>query len=239
MSHFGRKGLCKHRPREFYGMSQKPLSLNQWLYGYANPILNMDPAGNTPEEPPLISPYRAKRIQQNLYNLGDPSKAPGWDKFVQKFHTQWEGADEMTWWQDLLCSHAPEYARTEIITAIMITKEFAGTLNDTFARGILSEAVGRQYWDNCPTNSSCDVSDDWSAPNAFLNFLSYDETMFNMTVTDVSLTFMNPAMEQTALDIAASIHNGIGTGGNYPTDHFIISAPIVPPDQVPHGWYNS
>jgi hypothetical protein len=208
------------------GDYSSPQSLNRWNYSLSNPAMYVDPSGNIPippyPQPPLLDPGAANKIQQNLYLLGDPSKATGWEKFIEKYRTKWEESHQTIWWLNLLCQDKPLYDMKEIIMAIDMAKEFSGVHYDE-ARQVWSEAVGRRYWQNC-TNFACFVLPDWTASNAFLNFLSYDESIRKMTMTDVSLIFMTQGIRNSTLDVAKNItRNGLGAGGkidNRPYDYF-------------------
>ena len=207
------------------GNTEKPLSFNKWLYVYANPILNTDPTGNIPRlphDPPFTNPWRAHEIQKNIYEIGHPETFTGtgefktWEDFIRKYRTLWKNSGEMTWWNRELCLPETDYDRIEIIMGIMMSKEFSGIVHKEDARKVWSEAVGRRFWDHCQYGM-CNVSYDWTATNSFLNFLSYDETMVNLTVADISVTFMLPDITSTVLEVADQIHDqGLGVGGGLP-----------------------
>lgn len=154
--------------------------------------------------------------------LGDPTKAPGWDNFIREYRTAWNKSGKTFWWLSLLCQDEPLYDVKEIVIAISMAKEFSGVHYDE-ARGVWSEAVGRRYWYNC-TFFSCSVTQDWTASNAFLNFLSYDESIRKMTMTDYSLIFMTEGIKGSTLEVARTItRKGLGMGGkrdDRPYDYF-------------------
>jgi len=192
-----------------------------------NVINYTDPSGNIPRPPyppdtPLIHPTYAKEIQQKLYLLGDPTKAPGWDKFIEKYRTDWANSGKTTWWQHILCQEEPEYDMKEIVMAIAMSKEFGG-IDFEPAKTVWAESVGRRYWENC-SDWNCFVTSNWHASNSFLNFLSYDETIRIMTMTDYSLVFMTESRKSSVLEVAQKItHERLGFGGkqdNRPYDYF-------------------
>jgi hypothetical protein len=112
--------------------------------------------------------------------------------------------------------------KVEIVMAIEILKEFSGFVQDSTAQPLWSEGLGRQYWTHCK-GGLCTLSSKWKASNAFLNFLSYSESLAKLSVTDISLVFPKSGLRLEALTVARRITKGLGKAGkdpNKPYDFF-------------------
>jgi hypothetical protein len=162
-------------------------------------------------------------IREKLSWLAHPEKAPGWNDFIKGYPTRIR-SDGIWWLRYSQCEEGetPDDSQIEIVLAIEILKEMSSFVNDPVARPLWMEGLGRQYWENC-LEWSCLMSPEWEASNAFLNFLSYSESMFKLTPVDESLLFPTANLRDGALQAARSIRSGVGIGGkdpNRPYDFF-------------------
>jgi hypothetical protein len=68
------------------------------------------------------------------------------------------------------------------------------------------------------------MSDDWTATNAFLNFLSYSDSMRTLSVLDSSMLLMSASIRDASIEFASKISQGLirfeGASYTEPYDFF-------------------